>query len=62
MVLCSSLSFAQQTPAAKQTKDIAITGATAHIGNGTVIEHSLIILKEGKIFMVGSLFTLLFIL
>ncbi|MCB0447857.1 MAG: amidohydrolase, partial [Gelidibacter sp.] len=52
MVLCSSLSFAQQTPAAKQTKDIAITGATAHIGNGTVIEHSLIILKEGKIFMV----------
>lgn len=39
----------QQTPATKQSNPIAISGATAHIGNGTVIENSLIILKEGKI-------------
>ncbi len=49
MILCASLSFAQQTPAAKQSKPIAIMGATAHIGNGQVIESSLIIIKEGKI-------------
>ncbi|WP_353777760.1 amidohydrolase family protein [Winogradskyella sp. 3972H.M.0a.05] len=40
---------AQQTPAAKQTTPIAIIGATAHIGNGNVIDNALIILKDGKI-------------
>lgn len=45
----TAISFAQQTPGAKQTKDIAIKGATAHIGNGQVIENSLIIIKDGKI-------------
>lgn len=40
---------AQQTPAKPQTKDIAIVGATAHIGNGNVIDNSIIILKDGKI-------------
>lgn len=43
------LTNAQQTPAAKQTETIAILGATAHIGNGNIIENSLIILKDGKI-------------
>jgi hypothetical protein len=47
--LCTSLSFAQQTPASKQSKPIAIIGATAHIGNGQVIPNSLIIFKDGKI-------------
>lgn len=46
---CSLAVFAQQTPASKQTKDIAITGATAHIGNGNTINNSIIILSEGKI-------------
>jgi imidazolonepropionase-like amidohydrolase len=41
--------FAQQTPAPKQTEAITIVGATAHIGNGEIIENSLIILEEGKI-------------
>lgn len=41
--------LAQQTPASKQTKDIAIIGATAHIGNGNTINNSTIILSEGKI-------------
>ncbi|WP_026753139.1 amidohydrolase family protein [Sediminibacter sp. Hel_I_10] len=44
-----TLGFAQQTPAQKQTRPIAITGATAHIGNEEVIDNSIIIFKEGKI-------------
>lgn len=44
-----SMSFAQQTPAPKQTKAIAIVGATAHLGNGTVIENSLITFENGKL-------------
>jgi len=38
-----------QTPAAAQSKRIMLYGATAHIGNGDVIESSLIILEDGKI-------------
>lgn len=48
-MLCSLIIMAQQTPAPKQTQDFAIVGATAHIGNGTILENSLIILKQGKI-------------
>jgi len=53
ILLCNTLSFAQQTPAPKQTKDFAIVGATAHIGNGTVIENSVIVVSNGKISTVG---------
>lgn len=49
VMLCSLIMVAQQTPASKQSQDIAIVGATAHIGDGTIIENSLIILKDGKI-------------
>ena len=52
-MLCISLSFAQQTPAPKQTKDFAIVGATAHIGNGTTIENSVIVVSNGKIKTIG---------
>lgn len=45
--ICSA--FAQQTPAPKQTAPVTIVGATAHIGNGEVIENSLIIFENGKI-------------
>lgn len=45
---------AQQTPASKQTADYSIEGATAHLGNGEVIENSLIIFSNGKITFVGS--------
>ena len=41
--------FAQQTPGASQKEAITIVGATAHIGNGDVIENSLLILENGKI-------------
>ena len=47
-------SFAQQTPGAKQTKAFTIEGATAHLGDGTVINNSLIMFANGKITYVGS--------
>ncbi len=46
--------IAQQTPAAKQTEAIAIEGATAHLGNGEVIENALIMFEDGKLTFVGS--------
>ncbi len=46
--------IAQQTPAPTQKKDFAIIGATAHIGNGKVIENSLILVKEGKLATVAD--------
>ena len=52
--LCIGNSFAQQTPADKQTTDFTIEGATAHLGNGQVIENSLIMCSQGKITFVGS--------
>ena len=55
LMLCVSKVIAQQTPASKQSKDIAIVGATAHIGNGNVIDKSLIIIKEGKLHTVADL-------
>jgi len=38
-----------QTPAQEQGKRIMLYGATAHIGNGEIIENSLIVLENGKI-------------
>ncbi|MFD2567550.1 amidohydrolase family protein [Pseudotenacibaculum haliotis] len=46
--------IAQQTPAPKQTQAYSIEGATAHLGNGQVIENSLIMFNNGKITFVGS--------
>ena len=40
---------AQQTPADAQSETIIIVGATAHIGNGEVIENSVITFENGKI-------------
>nr|WP_321235194.1 amidohydrolase family protein [uncultured Psychroserpens sp.] len=54
-LLSISFGFAQQTPASKQSKTIAITGATAHIGNGTVIENSLIVFENGKLINVADM-------
>lgn len=41
-------------PAKDQTKKILIIGGYAHIGNGTVIENSVIAFEKGKITMVGD--------
>lgn len=49
LILCFTITFAQQTPASIQTEAFTIVGATAHIGNGTIIENSIIIVENGKI-------------
>jgi len=49
LLIISGNISAQQTPAEKQSEPITIVGATAHIGNGEVIENSLIILENGVI-------------
>ena len=54
VLLCSSIVIAQQTPATKLVKDIAIMGGTAHIGNGSIIENSIIVLSNGKITIIGD--------
>lgn len=54
VMLGSSFVVAQQTPAPQQTKDIAIMGATAHVGNGTVIQNSIIVMSNGKIKTIGN--------
>lgn len=50
----SLFGFAQQTPAPKQTKTILILGAKAHLGNGNVIENSLISIIDGKIATISA--------
>ncbi|MDH5413683.1 MAG: amidohydrolase, partial [Flavobacteriaceae bacterium] len=47
-------SKAQQTPAEAQKEAITITGATAHLGNGKVIENSIITFENGKITAVAD--------
>mgnify|MGYP003631342599 CR=1 FL=1 len=47
-------SIAQQTPADAQTEAITITGAVAHLGNGTVIENSIIVFENGKLTTVAD--------
>ncbi|MDT0552021.1 amidohydrolase family protein [Urechidicola vernalis] len=50
----SSQILAQQTPGLTQSESILITGVTAHIGNGTVIENAAIGFDNGKISFVGA--------
>jgi imidazolonepropionase-like amidohydrolase len=53
--LCSlNVGIAQQTPAVDQQKTILITGATAHIGDGSILENSAIGLRDGKIIEVTT--------
>ena len=53
-VLFGTFSYAQQTPASKQSQAISIVGVTAHIGNGQVIQNAIIVFKDGKIVRVGT--------
>ncbi|MAU72649.1 MAG: amidohydrolase [Pseudozobellia sp.] len=48
---------AQQTPANEQKEPVYIEGATAHLGNGEVIENSLVMFENGKLTFVGSAMT-----
>ena len=53
IILTLALGFsnlsAQQVPAKPQQKPMAITGGTAHIGNGEVVENAVIFFEKGKI-------------
>ena len=53
-VLFSTFSYAQQTPAPKQSQTISIVGATAHVGNGFIIEDATIVIENGKIKNIGT--------
>lgn len=44
----------QQTPASAQTETISITGATAHIGDGTVVDNCTLVFTNGKITALGA--------
>jgi len=46
--------WAQQTPAPAQNETITIKGATTHVGNGTVIENSVLVFNNGKITAIGN--------
>ena len=52
LLAVSCFAFGQQTPAPKQSQTILITGGKAHLGNGKIIENSIISIKEGKIAMI----------
>jgi len=49
----------QQTPALEQNEAVTIVGATAHIGDGSVIEKSVIIFEDGKISIVTDIKTMI---
>ncbi len=46
--------FAQQTPAFAQSDAVLIMGATAHLGNGKVIQNSAIGFENGKLILVAD--------
>ena len=50
----SILTRAQQTPALTQSKSVLILNATAHLGNGEIIENSAIGFMDGKITLVAD--------
>jgi imidazolonepropionase-like amidohydrolase len=52
----TATSFAQAniSPAAKQHNAIAITGATIHIGNGSILENGTIVFNNGKVVSVSA--------
>ena len=58
-LLFAGVAQAQPTiyPAEAQAQTVAITGATIHVGNGTVIEHGTLVFEQGKITYVGPLTT-----
>ena len=49
VTFCVTTLNAQQTPGDQQSKSVAIIGATAHIGNGKVIENSIVVFDSGII-------------
>lgn len=58
-LVCSSVRLlAQPTPAAPQTESILILNATAHLGNGEVIQNAAIGFENGKLTLVADATTI----
>jgi imidazolonepropionase-like amidohydrolase len=56
-LMCLAFQLAGQTsniPAPPQTEPFVLRGATAHIGNGTVIQNAVIAFDQGKITAIGT--------
>ncbi len=54
IVLLTFTIAGQQTPSKAQQEPITIEGAIAHLGNGEIIQNSLIMFAEGKITFIGD--------
>ncbi len=55
LALSIQILSAQQTPGEIQKKPFSIVGATAHIGDGTQISNSIIVIENGKITACGNM-------
>jgi imidazolonepropionase-like amidohydrolase len=53
-VLFLNLIFSQQTPAPSQDKSVLIFGGTTHVGDGQIINNSVIGFTDGKIDLIAS--------
>lgn len=54
MLLIGWMAHAQPMPAAAQSEPIVLLGATAHLGNGRVIEQAAIAFEKGRLTFVGK--------
>ncbi|GEQ86068.1 amidohydrolase [Patiriisocius marinistellae] len=54
LTVITATAFGQQTPAPSQQGAMTIKGATAHVGDGTVIENATIVFENGKITAIGT--------
>lgn len=54
LLLAGGLTQAQQTPAPPQSEPVSITGATLHLGDGTVVENGTLVFENGTITALGS--------
>ena len=54
IILSANILSAQQTPAPPQSGSVLIMGGVAHLGNGEIIESSLIAFENGKLTLVAD--------
>ncbi|CAH1000638.1 Imidazolonepropionase [Neolewinella maritima] len=54
LFFCTCVRAQNPTPAPVQASPLAITGATVHVGDGTVIENATLLISDGRIEAVGN--------
>lgn len=54
LLITGMAAWSQQTPAPPQAETISITGATLHLGDGTVIENGTLVFTDGTITAIGA--------